>query len=307
MRHVSKIERRLTVRMSSGAARVRALDHVCSDDERSGETRHGRRTRPHHTHPARHNERMSGAEIGLALSVFLACSVEAVEALTIVLAVGTTRSWSSAMSGVGAALFVLRRSRGRARAGSDVAADGRCCASSRRAAAGVRPAVAAQGDSARAGLKAKHDEACDLPASRGGARREQDAARFDGYSFTLAFKGVLLEGLEVVFIVLTFGANSANIGLAAAAPLRRGPGRRLGRGQGAAVTRSRDGMKFAVGVMLTSFGVFWSAEGGARTGRAVTPRCWRSCPVCSPPRWDVGARIGRPAAGWQAPRPVAAS
>ena len=39
---------------------------------------------------------MSGAEIGLAVSVFLACTVEAVEALTIVLAVGTTRSWSSA-------------------------------------------------------------------------------------------------------------------------------------------------------------------------------------------------------------------
>ena len=40
---------------------------------------------------------MSGAELGLALSVFLACAVEAVEALTIVLAVGTTRSWSSAI------------------------------------------------------------------------------------------------------------------------------------------------------------------------------------------------------------------
>jgi uncharacterized membrane protein len=50
---------------------------------------------------------MSGAEIGLALSVFLACAVEAVEALTIVLAVGCTRSWSSAMSGVGAAALAL--------------------------------------------------------------------------------------------------------------------------------------------------------------------------------------------------------
>ncbi len=46
---------------------------------------------------------MSATETALALSVFLACAVEAVEALTIVLAVGTTRSWSSAMSGVGAA------------------------------------------------------------------------------------------------------------------------------------------------------------------------------------------------------------
>ena len=50
---------------------------------------------------------MSGAEVGLAISVFLACTVEAVEALTIVLAVGTTRSWSSAMTGVGAATVAL--------------------------------------------------------------------------------------------------------------------------------------------------------------------------------------------------------
>ena len=50
---------------------------------------------------------MSGTELGLAISVFLACAVEAVEALTIVLAVGTTRSWSAAMSGVGVATVTL--------------------------------------------------------------------------------------------------------------------------------------------------------------------------------------------------------
>src|ERR1022692_1247856 len=50
---------------------------------------------------------MSGTEIGLALSVFLACAVEAVEALTIVLAVGATRSWASALYGVGAAARAL--------------------------------------------------------------------------------------------------------------------------------------------------------------------------------------------------------
>jgi len=44
---------------------------------------------------------MSGAELGLAVSVFLACAVEAVEALTIVLAMGTTRSWRSTWYGVG--------------------------------------------------------------------------------------------------------------------------------------------------------------------------------------------------------------
>jgi uncharacterized membrane protein len=85
----------------------------------------------------------------------------------------------------------------------------------------------------------------------------------DWYAFTLSFKGVLLEGLEVVFIALTFGANQHNLGLAAAgaaaavvlvaavgiavrAPLSRVP---------------ENAMKFAVGVMLSSFGVFWGAEG----------------------------------------------
>ena len=47
---------------------------------------------------------MSGADLGLAVSVFLACAVEAVEALTIVLAVGVTRGWRSPLFGVGAAL-----------------------------------------------------------------------------------------------------------------------------------------------------------------------------------------------------------
>ena len=92
---------------------------------------------------------MSGAEIGLALSVFLACAVEAVEALTIVLAVGSTRSWSSALSGVGAATLALAVIVAALGPGTDVAADQRAASRRRRAAAGLRPAVAAQGDSAR--------------------------------------------------------------------------------------------------------------------------------------------------------------
>ncbi|HEX3434888.1 MAG TPA: hypothetical protein VHT25_12605 [Solirubrobacteraceae bacterium] len=207
---------------------------------------------------------MSGAEIGLALSVFLACSVEAVEALTIVLAVGTTRSWSSAMGGVGTALLVLALA---------VAALGPALTSlpidALRLVVGglllvfglqwLRKAILR-----RAGLKAKHDELAtfreEADAARAAGRTPQ---RFDGYSFTLAFKGVLLEGLEVVFIVLTFGANQHRVGLAAAAaavavllvvavgaaakaPLSRVP---------------ENTLKFAVGVMLTSFGMFWGAEG----------------------------------------------
>jgi uncharacterized membrane protein len=90
----------------------------------------------------------------------------------------------------------------------------------------------------------------------------------DWYGFTLSFKGVLLEGLEVVFITLTFGGNAHDIPLAAIAavsavaviaiagfavraPLARVP---------------ENTMKFVVGVMLTTFGTFWGAGGGRRGG-----------------------------------------
>jgi uncharacterized membrane protein len=119
------------------------------------------------------------------------------------------------------------------------------------------------------GFKSLHDEdaifARELEEARGAERSAP--GRIDPYGFTLSFKGVLLEGLEVVFIVLTFGTTQGHLGLAALgagcavlivaavgvsvrAPLSRVP---------------ENTMKFAVGVMLTSFGSFWSAEGaGAR-------------------------------------------
>jgi len=207
---------------------------------------------------------MSGAELGLAVSVFLACAVEAVEALTIVLAVGTTRSWSSALSGVAAATLALA---------AIVVALGPALTAlpidTLRLVVGglllvfglqwLRKAILRA-----AGVKAKHDELQTF-------REETDAARaagarlagFDGYAFAISFKGVLLEGLEVAFIVLTFGANQHRVPLAAAAaalavlvvvaagvaaraPLARVP---------------ENAMKFAVGVMLSSFGMFWGAEG----------------------------------------------
>jgi uncharacterized membrane protein len=207
---------------------------------------------------------MSGPELGLAISVFLACAVEAVEALTIVLAVGVTRSWRWSMTGVAAATVALA---------AIVAALGPALnalpLSALRVVVGalllvfglqwLRKAVLRS-----AGLKALHDEEQAFAAETDAARAAAGAgAGFDGYSFTIAFKGVLLEGLEVAFIVLTFGANQHNIGLAAAAagvavaavvlagavvraPLARVP---------------ENTLKFCVGVMLTSFGMFWGAEG----------------------------------------------
>jgi uncharacterized membrane protein len=207
---------------------------------------------------------MSGAEIGLALSVFLACAVEAVEALTIVLAVGTTRSWSSAMGGVGAAVVALA---------AIVAALGPALTSLPidvlRVVVGglllifglqwLRKAILRS-----TGLKAKHDELEAFQqeteaARRAGSRRPG----FDGYAFTISFKGVLLEGLEVAFIVLTFGANQHRVPLAAAAA---GLAVLLVVAAGVAARAPlskvpENTMKFAVGVMLSSFGMFWGAEG----------------------------------------------
>ncbi len=207
---------------------------------------------------------MSGAELGLALSVFLACAVEAVEALTIVLAVGSTRSWRSALTGVGVALVVLA---------AIVAALGPAITSLPlellRVLVGglllifglqwLRKAILRS-----AGVKAKHDELAIY-------REETEAALaagaprpgLDGYSFTVAFKGVLLEGLEVAFIVVTFGANQHQVPLAAAAAgLAVLVVVAAGFAASAPLARVPENMlKFGVGVMLSSFGIFWGAEG----------------------------------------------
>jgi len=200
----------------------------------------------------------------LFLTVFAACSVEAVEAVTIVLAAGTTRDWRSAWLGVGAALLTL---------GIIVAALGPALTSlpidTLRLVIGgllltfglqwLRKAILRA-----AGLKALHDEdaafAEEVAAARAAGRSTE---RLDPYAFTISFKGVLLEGLEVAFIVVTFGANQHNVPLAvagavaavvvvaAAGVLSRAPLSRV----------PENALKFAVGVMLTSFGTFWGAEG----------------------------------------------
>jgi uncharacterized membrane protein len=207
---------------------------------------------------------MSGAEIGLALSVFLACAVEATEALTVVLAVGTTRNWSSTFAGVGAATLALA---------VIVVALGSALTSlpidALRVIVGglllvfglqwLRKAILRG-----AGLKAKHDELQTYKEEAEAARTAGGSGPgFDGYAFTIAFKGVLLEGLEVAFIVLTFGANQHDVGLAAAAAaVAAAVVIAAGAAARAPLARVPENtMKFAVGVMLSSFGMFWGAEG----------------------------------------------
>src|SRR5664279_2089435 len=144
---------------------------------------------------------MTGAEFGLALSVFLACAVEAVEALTIVLAVGLARSWRSAFTGVGAAivlLAVVTAALGPALTALPINA--------LRVVVGglllvfglqwLRKAILRA-----SGLKARHDESEIFARERAAASGAGAVpAGLDAYSFTIAFKGVFLEGLEVIFI-----------------------------------------------------------------------------------------------------------
>jgi uncharacterized membrane protein len=202
----------------------------------------------------------------LLLSVFLACAVEAVEALTIVLAAGTSRDWRSALMGVGGGLVVLA---------AIVAALGSALTvipiGALRLVVGglllvfglqwLRKAILRA-----AGLKALHDETAIYARQRAAARGAAGGSRFavpDWYAFTLSFKGVLLEGLEVAFIVVTFGASQGNVALAvlgaAAAVLVVAAAGVAVRGPLARVPENA--MKFAVGALLTTFGMFWAAEG----------------------------------------------
>jgi uncharacterized membrane protein len=202
----------------------------------------------------------------LVLAVFLACAVEAVEALTIVLALGLSRGWRSVAQGVAAGLVVLAMI---------VAALGPALTlvplNALRLVVGGLLLVFGLGWLRKAilrasGFKALHDEnaiyARELTAARAAGRRRR-ASVDDWYAFTLSFKGVLLEGLEVAFIVLTFGSNQGSIPLAVlgavlavvlvviAGVAIRGPLARV----------PENTLKFAVGVLLTSFGTFWGAEG----------------------------------------------
>jgi uncharacterized membrane protein len=208
---------------------------------------------------------MSTGDTFLFLSAFLASGVEFVEALTIVLAAGLARGWRSSLTGLAAAtlvLAVITAALGPALTKIPIDA-------LRLVVGGLLLVFGLQwlrkAILRASGYKALHDEdaifAQEIADARGAEHVER--AGVDWYGFTLAFKGVLLEGLEVVFIVLTFGSAQGSIPLAAAgaalalvlvagvgvavrAPLARAP---------------ENAMKFAVGVMLTTFGIFWSVEG----------------------------------------------
>ncbi len=201
----------------------------------------------------------------VALAVFGASAVEMVEALTIVMASGFTRGWRSALEGSAVAVLCLAVL---------VAAVGpalihyvplnvlRLVVGSLLLVLGLqwlRKAVLRA-----SGYKAKHDEEAIY-------RREVDRLKGvsrsgsgrDATGFVISFKGVFLEGMEVVMIVLTLGLSSGQLGLAtvsaAAAVLVVGA-------VGVVVARQlsevpENAMKMGVGLMLVTFGTFWGGEG----------------------------------------------
>ena len=198
------------------------------------------------------------------LGAFLASVVEMVEALTIVLAVGVTRGWRAALLGVGAGVLAL---------GAVVGALGPSLVNfvpidALRVVIGslllvfglqwLRKAILRA-----SGRKALHDEALIYSREVHDLESEVKSTGFDWTGFTVSFKGVFLEGLEVAFIVLTFGANQGSYGLTVAGattglvlvvvtgllvhrPLSRVP---------------ENTIKFGVGLLLSAFGVFWAGEG----------------------------------------------
>lgn len=195
---------------------------------------------------------------------FLASIVEFVEALTIVLAVGVTRGWKPSLLGAAAGVCVL---------GVLVAALGSSLTAIPvpvlQLAVGVLLLMFGMRWLHKAVLRSAgviplHDEALIYSRQTRALQGAGDTRRtFDLVAFFTAFKAVLLEGIEVVFVVLALGMNSgmllpasagASLALVVVAALGLALHRPL-------ATVPENALKFAVGVMLTSFGTFWAGEG----------------------------------------------
>ncbi len=210
----------------------------------------------------------------VASAAFLASAVEFVEALTIVLVVGVTMNWRSSLVGAFAAVATLAV----IIATFGVAIVQWVPLDILRLVVGIililfglkwlKKAILRY-----SGMKALHDEEAIFEEHMAEirARGEVPQARLMPFGVALSYKAVLLEGLEVAFIVITFGSSAAAVaaeksagiasaaigaalagvlviiaGVLARAPLTRVP---------------ENTLKFVVGIMLTSFGTFWAGEG----------------------------------------------
>lgn len=208
---------------------------------------------------------MDSATVGLILAVFAACFVEMVEATTIVMAMGFTRSWRSAVLGTVAALMslaVVTVLLGYALATWLPESALQLVIGTLLLIFGLqwlRKAILRS-----SGRKAIHDEEEIF-------RKEAEAARaagkssgsFDLFAFMVSFKGVFLEGMEVVFIVITFGLSADNVPVAAS-----GAAIAVVVVLGLAVALRRplsmineNLLKYGVGLLLATFGTYWAVEG----------------------------------------------
>jgi uncharacterized membrane protein len=93
--------------------------------------------------------------------------------------------------------------------------------------------------------------------------KPESEGKIDWYAFVIAFKGVLLEGLEIAFIVVTFGTEAHQVGLAVAGAVAAlvvvgGIGFLI---RGWLSRIPREWLRFGVGLLLAAFGTFWAAEG----------------------------------------------
>jgi uncharacterized membrane protein len=199
---------------------------------------------------------MTGAGVVL-VTTFLASMVEAIEMVTIVIGVGATRGWRSTLVGAAAALAVL---------GVIVAVLGFALAAvpiePLRVLVGAllllfglqwfRKGIARVAANGLAGFRARETQ-----------DEREPSLGMDWTAFVLSFKGVLLEGLEIALIVVSFGATAGQLGTAiiagAAAVAVIGA---IGFGVTPLVSRiPRSLFQLVVGTLLTSFGTFWALEG----------------------------------------------
>ena len=206
------------------------------------------------------------ATFSLLAAAFIAAFVEGVEALTVVLAIGSSRSWRSALTGVVAALATLA---------AFTALVGYALRNVLRPdvlhlVVGIlllmmglqwlRKAILR-----RAGLKALHDEDAEYVKQLEAARRAGHERRFmlDWYSFVGSFNIVLMEGLEAVLIVFGLIATGVPIPLAAAASGSAALAVAvLGLAAGGPLSRVPENtLKYIVGLMLSSWGTYWAVEG----------------------------------------------
>jgi uncharacterized membrane protein len=206
----------------------------------------------------------------LILAVFGASSVEMVEALTIVVAAGVSRGWRSALEGAAAAVLVLAF----LVAVLGVPLVHYVPIDTLRVIVGALLLVLGLSWLRKAilrasGHKALHDEDAIYATTvrelqSGDPESPQSPTRTrDGVGFAVAFKGVFLEGTEVVLIVVSLGTSQHRLGLAALAAAAAAV---IVGTVGVLVSRQlsevpENTIKLVVGIMLTSFGVFWVGEG----------------------------------------------